>query len=110
MPKGIMVVRTRPRDPAREREYNDWYSGTHLPDVLAVPGIVAARRYRVHGTADPAVHEYLAIYELDADDLSVPVKELRARSVSGRNPTSDTLQIDPPPLITLYELLEERTG
>ena len=110
MPKGIMVVQSRPSDPAREDEYNDWYSNTHLPEIRAVPGFVAARRYRVHDggavAADPSAHSYLAIYEIDADDLSVPVNELRARSAAGQAHRSDVLQTDPPPVVTLYELIE----
>jgi hypothetical protein len=90
-------------DPAREDEYNEWYSQTHLPEIRAVPGFVAARRYKVHNGADPS---YLAIYEIDADDLTDPMKELRARSASGQMHMSDTLQMDPPPEVTLYELID----
>jgi hypothetical protein len=103
MPKGIMVVQSRPSDPAREDEYNQWYSHTHLPEIRAVPGFTAARRYQVHNGAD---HSYLAIYEIDADDLTDPVKELRARSASGQMHKSDALQLDPPPVVTLYELID----
>jgi hypothetical protein len=107
VPKGIMVVQSRPSDPAREDEFNDWYSNTHLPEIRAVPGFVAARRYRVHDASggSPA-HSYLAIYEIDADDLTDPVEELRARSAAGWTHTTDALQKDPPPVVTLYELLE----
>lgn len=106
MPKGIMVVRSNPSDPAREDEYNEWYSKTHLPDVCAVPGFVRARRYKVHGEAGPALPAYVAIYELEADDLTAPVQELRARSASGEIAMSEVLQLDPPPSIALYELIE----
>jgi len=52
MPKGLMVVQSRPSDPEREDEYNEWYSHTHLPEIRAVPGFVAARRYKLHNGAD----------------------------------------------------------
>jgi hypothetical protein len=103
VPRGILIVQSRTDDPAREDEYNDWYSHTHLPQVRAVPGIVAARRFKVYGGADPT---YLAIYEIDADDLHAPVAELRARSASGQVPVSDLLQRDPPPAVTLCELID----
>lgn len=106
MPKGIMVVRTGPSDPAREDEYNDWYSNTHIPQVCAVPGITAARRFKVRGAADGEAPVYLAIYELDADDLADPVRELRTRSVSGEIEINDVLQLDPPPQLTVYELID----
>jgi hypothetical protein len=107
VPKGIMVVQSRPSDPAREDEFNDWYGNAHLAEILAVPGFVAARRYKVHdAAAGGSAHSYLAIYEIDADDLTDPVKELRARSAAGMTHTSDALQTDPPPVVTIYELLE----
>ena len=105
MPKGIMVVQSRPIDPAREDEYNDWYDNTHLPELCALPGFVAGRRYKARD-ADPSVHPYLAVYELEADDLTAPVKELRARSAAGQMHLSNVLQMDPPPIVTLYELIE----
>lgn len=110
MPKGILVVQTRPVSPEREDEYNKWYSEEHLPDILKVPGIVAARRYRVRDTgdvkADPATPEYLAIYEIEADDLAAPLQELRARSNQGLVRRSSSLQTDPSPVRTFYELID----
>jgi hypothetical protein len=108
VPKGIMVVQSAPSDPAREDEFNEWYSHTHLPEILAVPGFVSARRYKVHDPADggPPAHPYLAVYEIEADDLTGPVKELHARSTAGETTSSDALRTDPPPVVTFYELIE----
>ncbi|MFC5752234.1 hypothetical protein [Actinomadura rugatobispora] len=108
MPKGIMVVQSGPSDPAREDEYNEWYGKTHLADVCAVPGFVGARRYKVRdgGGEGGAGPSYLAIYEIEADDLAAPLAELRARSISGQIKMSDALQMDPAPVVTFYELIE----
>ena len=106
MPKGMLVVQSRPADPEREDEYNDWYTNAHLPEVCAVPGFVGARRYRVRGGADPSTPEYVAIYDIDCDDLEAPLQELRARAGDSRVRMSDVLQLDPPPILTLYELVE----
>lgn len=110
MPKGIMVVQSDPAEPSREDEYNDWYDNTHVPEICAVPGFVSARRYKVHrpaadGDGWPA-QAYLAIYEIDADDLMAPAAELRARSAAGQTHGTDALRVDPPPVVTIYELLE----
>jgi hypothetical protein len=107
VPKGVMVVKTG-CEPGREDEYNDWYRNTHIPEVLAVPGFVGARRYKVHQGADgaPPSHLYLSIYEIEADDLTAPMAELRARSVAGRTTPSVGAQADPPPVVTLYELID----
>lgn len=45
--------------PEREEEFNDWYDREHLAQVVAVPGFVSARRYRV----DDAPLKYLAWYD-----------------------------------------------
>lgn len=82
-PKAIMVVLTDPKDESVEDEYNDWYTNTHLNDVLKVPGFVAATRYRLADEqpegAPPASHRYLAVYEIDADDIGGALDELVAR-------------------------------
>jgi hypothetical protein len=101
-----MVVQSAPSDPEREDEYNNWYASKHLPQVCAVPGIVAVRRYKVRGGGDGQAPEYVAIYELDADDLTGPMRELRARSASGQIHISDVLRLDPPPVVTLYEQID----
>ncbi len=69
MPKAVWLVATKCTDPAREEEFNRWYDGTHLPDLLAVPGITAARRYKLSGPANPKEPDaqYLAIYEIDSE-------------------------------------------
>jgi hypothetical protein len=103
VPKGIMVVQSAPVDPAREDEYNDWYDNTHVPEIRQVPGFTAARRYKALGAGAPA---YLAVYEIEADDLAGPPAEWRARSVAGQTTGTDTLRTDPPPVVTVYELLD----
>ena len=96
-------MRARPVSPERDGEFNDWYDRTHLPELLAVPGFVSARRYRRVG--DDGAPEYLAVYEIEADDLAAPLRELRRRSAAGETSRSDVLQLDPPPVVGLYEEL-----
>lgn len=106
MAKGIMVVQSRPI-PGREDEYNDWYDNTHIPEICSVPGFTGARRFKLAG--NPASGEapaYLAIYELEADEITAPVQEMRARSKAGKQTPTDALSLDPPPVITLYEQLD----
>jgi hypothetical protein len=107
VPKGVMIVQTG-CDPSREDEYNDWYSNTHIPEVLAVPGFVGARRYKVHQPAvgAPPSHAYLSVYEIEAEELTAPMQELRARSAAGQTTPGVGMQTDPPPVVTLYELID----
>jgi hypothetical protein len=104
--KGIMVVQSAPVDPAREDEFNDWYTNKHIPEVCAVPGFTGARRYKVLGDAPGETPMYLTIYEIEADDIMTPLDEWRTRSASGLTTRSDTLRLDPPPVVTFYQQIE----
>jgi hypothetical protein len=97
VPKAILVVQTNPSDPDREEEFNTWYTETHLRDVLAVGSYTAAQRYRlvedvtlVEGLTPPP-QRYLAIYELETDDLDQAVEDLRTKVFGGEMTISDAL-------------------
>ncbi len=48
--------------PEHEAAYNDWHAREHVPERLTVPGMLWARRYRLHaGTGMPG---YLTLYGL----------------------------------------------
>ena len=74
----VLMVMTNPVE-GREDEYNTWYDTVHLPEVLQVPGFVAARRYVAGASIGaPSPYRYLAIYEIEADDLTAAVAALQA--------------------------------
>jgi hypothetical protein len=82
MSRYLLVVPTSPLE-GRDRDYNDWYENTHLDEVLTVPGYVAAERFVMVGEAfaGPApAHKYLAIYEIDAENLDDALKALKERA------------------------------
>ena len=58
---GIFLVYTDV-DSRHEDEFNDWYNTEHLPELLAVPGILAAARYE----AVKGGPKYLAAYETES--------------------------------------------
>ena len=87
MTDSLLLIYSRPVD-GREQEYHSWYDGTHLGDVMAVPGVRAARRYRTTG----ADGRYLAVYELDGDADDV-LSELTRRFGTDAMPASDALDL-----------------
>ena len=80
----------------RDKEFNEWYNNQHIPDVLKIPGFVAAQRFSIagaqmDGTTSP--WRYLALYELDTDDLAGALKELAARVGTPAMVMSDSLDM-----------------
>jgi hypothetical protein len=74
-PGGLLVVRMDV-DPAHEDDFNAWYNEEHLPALCAVPGVIAARRFRaIEG--GPA---YMAIYYLT--DPSVQASDAWKQAIS----------------------------
>ena len=60
---GLLVTMTEP-PPAMEEEFNAWYDTEHLPERLAIPGFISARRWLARDL-DPGEGKYLATYELE---------------------------------------------
>jgi len=93
MPRFSLIVLTNPAE-GREDEYNTWYSDTHLADVLRVPGVVAAQRFRKtvsQRDAGPYPWDYLAIYDCETDDVRQVIDALRQRSGTPEMPISSAL-------------------
>lgn len=61
--------------PEQEHEFNEWYNTEHLPQLGAVPGVLAARRYRgavglqPTGLSRGATQRYAAIYHFANPDV-----------------------------------------
>jgi len=79
----------------REEEFNRWYNQHHIPDVLNVPGFVSGQRFRLAeaqmGGQGSRAYKYLAIYEIETDDLAGTLKELRARGGTADMVASDAI-------------------
>ena len=75
-PKGFLLVLTNCTDPAREQEFNDWYTNVHIPDVMGTPGIVRGLRFGLTGEPREGQAKFLALYELDTDDVASVQKAL----------------------------------
>ncbi|OGA35446.1 MAG: hypothetical protein A3G80_15320 [Betaproteobacteria bacterium RIFCSPLOWO2_12_FULL_62_13b] len=46
--------------PEHEQAFNEWYSGIHVPELLALPGFISARRYR----AIEGAPRFFTLYEI----------------------------------------------
>lgn len=96
MPRYRMVVTSEPV-PGREDEYNDWYQNVHLGELVALEGFVSARRYRLtRSLVEGESHPYMAIYEIETDDIDavlgnlVRVAESKGLTMSDAIDTANT--------------------
>jgi len=104
MAKGIILVESWPSSPEREQEYNTWYDDIHLPELVALDGIVSARRLRPVDGDGP----YVALYEIEGDNLQAVLDNMIANA--GKLHMSDALQLDPAPIPRLLATTIECAG
>ena len=91
MPRYKLVVMTKPVE-GREREYNDWYQNVHLDDLVAIDGVKSAQRFHLNrAVTDPPPMPYLALYDVETNDIDGTIEELLTRAQSGRISVSDAL-------------------
>lgn len=83
MPRYKMVVLSRPVE-GRDAEFNAWYQHTHLGEIVAFSGFTSAQRFRrVHSLSGKADFPYLAIYEIETDDIAAVMNELETKANAG---------------------------
>lgn len=98
MNEYVLVVYSNPA-PGREDEYNDWYNNQHLRDVLAQPGYVSARRFKLtefkldEAMPDPS-HQYVAFYNMVTDNPEQALNEMKARVEAGVIGLTDAMAPD----------------
>ncbi len=69
---GFLLVTMQP-PPAFEEEFNVWYDSEHIPERLAVPGVLTALRFVV----TDGHPKYLAMYDLENHDIMQSAAYLR---------------------------------
>lgn len=94
MPKYNLIALTNAK-PGREAEFDDWYTNVHLADVLRLPGVAAAQRFRMSDTQyrpGPFEYAYMAVYEIEIDDIRTTLGALKAVSGTDGMPLSPALE------------------
>ncbi len=92
MAKYTFVVLTNSVE-GKDAEFNDWYTNRHLADVLDIPGMVAAQRFKSVGPPFEGGQswQYFSSYEMETDDPMAVLAELRLRAGTDQMKTSDAL-------------------
>ena len=80
MARYILLAMNGPTSPGEDAAYNAWYDEVHVPDLLACPAVKSARRFKAvqqKGLNNP----YVALYEIETDDLQAVLAQLPAPDV-----------------------------
>ncbi|CAN5182495.1 hypothetical protein BH10PSE13_BH10PSE13_03410 [soil metagenome] len=75
----------------KEEEFNRWYDEQHLGDVLAIPGVLTGERFKIAGPADK--WSYLALYDIETDDIDAFRADLGSRAGTDAMPISDAIDV-----------------
>jgi hypothetical protein len=74
--------------PGRGAEYSEWCRIQH-PDIMRVPGVVSARRYKALDRDGEDRERFIAVIEVEGDDPRAVLREISARSGTPEMPGSD---------------------
>jgi len=87
--KHIQIVFSNPAE-GEDDAFNEWYDNVHIPELLAVPGMLSAQRYDLHDaemyhTEGGRLPEqrYCLIYEMEGD-VDAIMAEIRERVAEGK--------------------------
>jgi hypothetical protein len=91
--KYKMVVFTNAAE-GKDKEFNDWYQNTHLKQIVSIKSFARAQRFRfvtsiIPGAPDPA--RYMAVYDIETDDIGAALAAMGELAASGRMPLPDSM-------------------
>jgi hypothetical protein len=100
--ENLFIVLTNPIE-GQDEAFNKWYDTQHVPEVLDVPGVIAAQRYDLSeitvpededlpAQLPPPTHRYLVVYELDREPDQVMAEFLK-RVMAGQLSLGETLDL-----------------
>lgn len=103
MTTKYLIAFTNPVSVDKEQAYNEWYNGTHLPEVTSLPGFRSAKRFKASANqlgAEPQF-QYVALYELDDVDTAVSALGKAGPDLTPTDATAPEMQ-----LIVVEEVFE----
>jgi hypothetical protein len=102
--RHLMVVLSNAK-PGTEDEFNRWYSTVHVLDTInKLDGFLSAQRFEQASLPDapPCPYRYLAIYEIEDDQLETAYAQFRWQ----RQERADALQAGRDPLIPVSDTID----
>ena len=86
----VMLVFANPI-PGKEAEFNDWYSNTHMGDLVQLDGWMGAQRFRIVTNVSPRpsaagyAHGYLIIWDIEDSEAAAPLGRMTAAIAGGKS-------------------------
>jgi hypothetical protein len=108
MPRFAYVIFSRAVQ-GQEAEYNRWYTEQHVGDVLRVPGVLAAQRFRLAQADKNAPGPYLAVYEIESNDVQQTLAQIASRAGTPDMPISPALDVTSVTALAYEAITERRT-
>lgn len=108
MKRYNLIAMTNPKE-GQDEAFNAWYDDVHIGDVFKLPGVVGAQRYRLSDSQyrdEEMEWKYMAVYEIETDDIQATFDALRAASGTDAMPLTDA--ISPDRMVWIYEQILNR--
>ena len=103
--RTLFMVKSNAADD-REDEYNTWYNEIHLPEVLKIGGFQVAQRFALneHQVQKRQTHGYLAVYEIDTDNVAQTLQNLQQATWLNMSDAIDQRHVD----ISVFSAVTEK--
>ena len=115
MPKGVFLALANAASDDVHGDFNQWYDDVHMQEVLALPGVKSARRFKLANAQimpgdDAGGKQYLALYEVEVDDWQDFADANGTAFAEGRiTVDTDLLQLDPMVTTMVFEEITPET-
>lgn len=110
MARYNIIVLSKPV-PGREAEFESWYTNQHIRDLVKVPGINSARRFKlVAGHTQGVTQQYVAEYEVDTDDIDATMAEVQKRLGTDQMPMSEAFDMSSAAFLVAEAITEKLTS
>jgi hypothetical protein len=91
--KYKMVVFTNAVE-GKDKDFNDWYQNTHLKQIVSIKSFAQAQRFQFITSivpGGPNHARYMAIYDIETDDINAALGAMGELAASGRMPLPDAM-------------------
>ncbi|WP_293680379.1 DUF4286 family protein [uncultured Phenylobacterium sp.] len=93
MARYHIIVLSKPTV-GREDEFDRWYTNQHIRDLVKVPGIISARRFKlVERHTQGVPQQYVAEYEVETDDIDATMAAVQQRLGTDEMPMTDAFDM-----------------